>query len=154
MKFDERPQLFVYDFDGVMTDNTAILNEEGIESVVINRSDGLAVRYFYNLGIQQLILTTETSAVVNHRAKKLQIPIISGSENKKEALTLYCQKNSIPLKNVLYIGNDLNDLEVMKCVGYPLCPSDAYPEIKAIAKWIIPVAGGKGVIRYLLEKFK
>jgi YrbI family 3-deoxy-D-manno-octulosonate 8-phosphate phosphatase len=147
-------RLIVYDFDGVLTDNKIHLNEEGIESVTLNRSDGLAMDVLKKWRINQIILSTETNKVVEERAKKLGILAIRGVENKKETLLAYCRKNEIPVETVVYIGNDLNDLEAMKITGYPVCPSDASEEIKNISKIILDSAGGGGVVRELIKYIK
>ena len=143
--------LFVYDFDGVFTDNRVLVSENDTESVYCNRSDGLAVRKIKEMGINQMIISTEKNKVVSVRAAKLGIPVIHGVENKKEILLENCNKLSIDAKNILYIGNDINDLDAMLAVGFPVCPQDAYPEIKKIVKLVIPVSGGNGVIRELLN---
>lgn len=147
-------QLIVYDFDGVLTDNKMLLNEKGIESVMLNRADGLAIGHLKKLGVNQIILSTETNRVAEERAKKLGILALRGIENKKETLLAYCQKNDIPVEKVVYIGNDLNDLEAMKITGYPVCPSDASEEIKNISKIILDSPGGAGVVRELMEYIK
>ncbi|HHT9112397.1 MAG TPA: KdsC family phosphatase [Candidatus Wunengus sp. YC65] len=146
--------LIVYDFDGVMTDNKVILSEDGIESVIVNRSDGLAVETIKNNGIRQIILSKEKNKVVINRAKKLNIEVLHGIDNKKDILGRFCNDHSILLKNVVFVGNDINDLDAMKTVGYPMCPQDAYPEVRAIAKFVIPVKGGDGVVRELLNYMK
>jgi len=143
--------LFFYDFDGVLTDNRVSVSEDGKESVSCNRSDGLAIRKIKETGITQMIISTETNKVVTTRAAKLDIPAIQGVRNKKEAILEYCDKLSVSTGETLYIGNDVNDLEAMLAVGFPVCPKDAYPEIKKIAKLVIPVSGGYGVIRKLLD---
>lgn len=147
-------KLIIYDFDGVMTDNRVILREDGLESVIVNRSDGLAIEIIKNIGIKQIIITKEKNKVVDARAKKLGIPLIKGINNKKQVLENYCKKNNIFLKSVVYIGNDINDLEAMRAVGHPLCPSDAYEEVKNISKIILDAQGGAGVIRDLLRFIK
>lgn len=144
-------ELVIYDFDGVMTDNKVILREDGTESVIVSRSDGLAVSLIKRMGISQLILTTERNKVVYKRAKKLGIPLIQGVIDKKKALMDYCRKNDISKSKVIYVGNDINDLEAMLCVGHPICPMDAAEEIKEISKIILPVTGGNGVVRELLR---
>lgn len=142
-------ELIVYDFDGVMTDNRVLLREDSMESVVVNRSDGLAVGMIEQRGLRQVIFSTETNNVVKARAQKLGIPVISGIADKKGALASYCEERNIQLDDVIYIGNDVNDLEVMMSVGYPLCPQDAYPGIKEISKIVLNAPGGGGVIREL-----
>lgn len=147
-------KLVVYDFDGVMTDNKVILSEDGIESVVVNRSDGLAVNKLKSYGILQVILSTEENKVVAKRAQKLDIPVIQGISDKGESLRRYCRENSISLKDVVYVGNDLNDLQAMKSVGYPVCPSDACKEVRAICSIVLNAVGGDGVVRELLDYIK
>jgi 3-deoxy-D-manno-octulosonate 8-phosphate phosphatase (KDO 8-P phosphatase) len=144
-------QLIVYDFDGVMTNNKVIVCECGSESVIVSRADGLAISLIKQSKIPQIILSSEQNKIVEHRANKLQIPVISGVKDKKIHLINYCSEKSIELNNVVYIGNDLNDLESMKIVGIPICPEDACKEIKAISKFIIAVKGGDGVIREFLN---
>jgi len=145
--------LIVYDFDGVMTNNSVIVSEEGFESVIVNRSDGLAVGIIKSKNIPQLILSKECNKVVSSRATKLGIPVLQGIHDKKTILLDYCSRNSLDLNKVIYVGNDLNDVPVLSAVGYPMVPLDAYPEAKKIAKFIIPAAGGSGVVRELLNYF-
>ncbi|MCZ7611886.1 MAG: HAD hydrolase family protein [Ignavibacterium sp.] len=147
-------QLIVYDFDGVMTDNKVIVREDGLESVVVNRSDGLAIEMIKSKGIKQIILSKEKNRVVEMRAKKLGISVIKGINNKKETLISYCKEENIQLNGVVYIGNDINDLEAMKMVGYPICPLDAYEEVREISKIILDVPGGNGVVRDFLKYIK
>jgi len=144
-------KLIVYDFDGVLTNNMVILSQDGKESVIVHRADGLAISKIKELGIPQLILTTETNEVVERRARKLGIPLIKGVQNKQKALVDYCQQNHISFDNVLYIGNDINDLEAMKKVRYSLCPSDAYEEVKSVAGRVLNSPGGNGVVRELIN---
>lgn len=144
-------ELIVYDFDGVLTDNRVILSEDGLESVIVNRADGLAIGIIKKLGIKQIILSTEMNRVVETRARKLDIPVIKGIDNKKEILISYCKDNNVQFENVVYIGNDINDLDAMKMIGYPICPVDACNEIKGISKIILDVSGGAGVVRDLLK---
>jgi YrbI family 3-deoxy-D-manno-octulosonate 8-phosphate phosphatase len=148
-------ELIVYDFDGVMTDNKVILREDGLESVVVSRSDGLAVEIIKKeLRKQQVIISKEKNRVVEARAKKLGIPVISGVDKKKEILFGYCKRNNIRPENVVFIGNDLNDLKAMTAVGWPICPSDACEEVKNISKRVLDVRGGDGVVREFLNHIK
>jgi 3-deoxy-D-manno-octulosonate 8-phosphate phosphatase (KDO 8-P phosphatase) len=143
--------LILYDFDGVMTDNRVIVREDGLESVVCNRSDGLSISIIKQWGIPQAIISTETNKIVIARASKLKIPVVHGVADKKETVLAYCRELNINPQETLYIGNDINDLDAMLAVGYPVCPNDAYKEIQDIAKCILPVNGGYGVIRELLN---
>ncbi len=149
--FNFFPKLIVYDFDGVMTDNCVIVDENGKESVIVNRGDGLAVRMIKDkLKIPQIILSTEANPVVVRRAEKINIPVIhNAGDSKKRILEKYCLENGFSPDNILYIGNDINDYESMMLCGFIACPSDAEPEIKAVSNYIFEAKGGYGVIREL-----
>ena len=149
--FPKDLDLIVYDFDGVMTDNRAIVFQDGTEAVIVNRSDGLGVERIRTLGIPQLILSTETNPVVKARADKLRLEVISSCEDKKMALINYCSQNRLDIEKVIYIGNDINDLEVMKIVGYPIAPTDAHPDITKIACLVTKAKGGEGVVKELAD---
>ena len=140
-----------YDFDGVMTDNTVIMDEHGIESVRVNRSDGLAISALKKMGFAQAILSTEKNNVVSMRAEKLGILCMQGLEDKKSVLLDYCIDSSINPELCVFVGNDINDLEVMNSVGYPVCPSDAHSKIISISRIVLNTKGGNGVIRELLD---
>lgn len=144
-------QVIIYDFDGVMTDNKVIIDQFGNESVIVNRSDGLAISEISKMGIKQVIISTEENPVVQERAEKLKIPCLNGIKNKLLTLKAYFKDNNISKKNVIYIGNDINDLKAMKFIGFPIAPADAHQEIKNVAKLITNTKGGDGVIRELLD---
>ena len=144
--------LIVYDFDGIMTDNRAIVLQDGTEAVTVNRADGLGVDYLRKAGIPQLILSTESNPVVQARGRKLKIDVVQNCGNKKEALIEICSENGYDISKVVFIGNDLNDLEVMKIVGYPVAPADAHPSVLEIALFVTEAKGGEGVIREFAEK--
>lgn len=139
--------LIVYDFDGVMTDNCAYLDETGCESVRVNRSDGLAIGLIRHAGISQLILSTEKNLVVKKRAEKLALPVLYGIENKRHALEHYCKQHGVALSETAYIGNDINDLEAMRCCAGRVCPADAVDAVKAIATIQLKKKGGEGCVR-------
>ena len=144
-------KLIVYDFDGVMTDNKVYVDQDGKETVQVNRGDGLGISEIKKLGIEQIIISTEKNPVVMKRATKLNIKCLQGIENKKLSLIDYCKENDIDLKNVAYVGNDINDKEAMEIVGYSFCPDDAHGSIKKISNHILDTKGGNGVIRELLD---
>ena len=144
-------KLIVYDFDGVMTNNNVIIDQFGNESVIVNRSDGLAISKIKKMGIAQIIISSENNVVVSVRAQKLGIECLQGIDNKKVALTNYCVANEIDLKNVAFLGNDINDLEVMEMLNDSICPHDAHTNIKEISKIILKTKGGEGVIRELAD---
>ncbi|MDR1913180.1 MAG: HAD hydrolase family protein [Clostridiales bacterium] len=145
-------KLIAYDFDGVMTNNKVILSEDGKESVTVNRGDGFAVKMISSmLRIKQVIISTEQNPIVSLRAKKLGIDVIQCVDDKKYTIEEYCVRNHISLKDVLFVGNDLNDYEAMKVTGFNACPSDAEPEILEFAGLVFNKKGGCGVVRELFQ---
>jgi 3-deoxy-D-manno-octulosonate 8-phosphate phosphatase (KDO 8-P phosphatase) len=147
-------ELIVYDFDGVMTDNKVYIDQNGNEMVQVSRADGLGVAEIKKMEIEQIIMSTETNPVVSARAIKLDIPSLQGLDNKKDALLDYSKKNDIDLKNVAYVGNDINDKDAMAIAGFSFCPNDSHESIKEIADHILQRNGGDGVIRELLDLIK
>ena len=143
--------LIVYDFDGVLTNNKVFVFEDGKEAVLCDRSDGLAISRIKGHGIPQIILSTETNSTVQVRAKKLDIEIINGVDDKKATLRDYCGQKGFSMNRVMYVGNDINDLEIMKTVGYSLAPLDADDKIKEISQVIVQKKGGEGVIKEIYE---
>ena len=134
-----------------MTDNKVYLDQNGNEMVQVNRADGLAISEIKDIGMEQIIISTENNPVVYARAIKLNIPCLQGIDNKKEALMDYCQKNDFDLNNVAFVGNDINDIEAMEITGITFCPADAHETIKSISDHVLKTKGGNGVIRELLD---
>lgn len=143
--------LIAFDFDGVLTDNHVYVFDNGIEAVRCNRADGLGFDWLRQQGMKTLIISTEKNPVVQRRAAKLKITALNGLENKVIALRDYCEKHAILLANVIFVGNDINDLAVMRTVGYPIAVADAHPAVKAVASYVLKTKGGEGVVRELVE---
>ena len=97
------------------------------------------------------VISTEKNNIVKHRCNKLELECYNGVENKLHQLKEICEKNQFELKNVIFVGNDLNDKEVMLNVGYPICPSDAHSKIKSLSKIVLNNRGGHGIVRELLD---
>jgi YrbI family 3-deoxy-D-manno-octulosonate 8-phosphate phosphatase len=142
---------FVFDFDGVLTNNFVQIDENGKESVSCSRADGLAFDVLKKLNKSVYILSTEKNLVVRARAKKLKIPAIQGVSDKVEAIKKLVDENHYNLQNILYVGNDLNDYQVMKLCGFSVCPADSHPKIKEISSIVLKTNGGNGIARELLE---
>jgi len=144
-------EVFVFDFDGVLTNNKVHLDQEGKEWVSCNRADGLAFDVLRKLNKKTYILSSEINPVVTARATKLKIRALQGVNNKVTALKALAKETDTNLKNILYVGNDLNDYHVMQICGYSLCPSDSHKEIKKIASITLNSYGGNGIVREILE---
>ena len=143
--------LFVFDFDGVLTDNIVHIDNNGNEMVSCSRADGLAFDVLRKLDKPCQILSTENNTVVSARANKLGISVLQGVKNKEKALRNLVKRKSYKLSNILYVGNDLNDYNSMRISGFSVCPADSHPEIKKISNFILKTNGGKGIVRELLE---
>ena len=142
---------FVFDFDGVMTNNLVHLDQDGKEWVSCSRGDGLAFDLLRKLKKPAYILSTEKNPVVTARANKLKIPALQGVSNKVTAINELVKKENYNISKILYIGNDLNDYRVMQKCGYTACPIDSHARIKQIATFVLRTKGGEGVVRELLE---
>jgi YrbI family 3-deoxy-D-manno-octulosonate 8-phosphate phosphatase len=143
--------VFIFDFDGVLTNNMVYLDQNGKESVGCSRGDGLAFDVLRKLRKPTYILSTEENPVVSSRAKKLKIPVIQSVTNKAVGIQEIIQKENCKLESILYVGNDLNDFQVMNLCGYTACPADSHEKIKQISNIVLKTNGGFGVVRELLE---
>lgn len=143
--------LLVFDFDGVLTDNRVLVFADGTEAVWCTRADGLAFDAFRRNAIKTIILSTEKHAVVAVRATKLQVEAITGCGDKAAALEALCRERGLRLDRVVYIGNDLNDLGVMRRVGTPVAVADAHSKIREIARLTLAARGGEGAAREIAE---
>lgn len=147
----KRFQLLVYDFDGVLTDNRVWVNQDGVEWVACNRSDGWWMKEIRKLGLAQLILSTEQNPVVTARGKKVGIEVLQGVKDKKQALIDLCRSRRIDLESVIYVGNEMNDKGCFEVVGFTFAPEDSHPEILRQAKQVIPAKGGAGIVRHIFD---
>lgn len=141
----------VFDFDGVFTDNKVIVSENGTESVLCSRSDGVGIELLKKLDIPMIIISSEKNPVVSKRARKLELPVVHGLQDKVNELYKFSDLIKIDMKNICYVGNDINDLECMKLVGFPIAVLNAVDEIKEISKYILNTKGGDGAVRELCE---
>jgi YrbI family 3-deoxy-D-manno-octulosonate 8-phosphate phosphatase len=141
----------VTDFDGVHTDDTALIDAHGDERVRVSRSDGMGVARLRRAGIPVLILSTETHPVVGARAAKLQVEVLQSIDDKAAAIRRWAGSRGIPLSRLAYLGNDVNDIPAMELVGWPIAVADARPEVRAISRRVLSRRGGDGAVRELAE---
>jgi 3-deoxy-D-manno-octulosonate 8-phosphate phosphatase (KDO 8-P phosphatase) len=141
----------IVDFDGVLTNNLVYVDEDARESVRCSRSDGLAFDVLRKIKKPVYILSTEKNVVVSSRAKKLQLPVIQGINDKVLAISELVEEKSYQLSKLLYVGNDLNDYQAMQLCGFSACPSDSHEKIKQISTFVLNTKGGEGVVRELTE---
>ena len=145
-------KLFLTDCDGCLTDGGMYYSEQGDELKKFNTRDGMGFRLLRENGILTGIITSENVELNRRRAEKLKLDYLeSGCTDKVKALKKICNENDIALQNVCYIGDDINDIEVLKLVGYGCVPANAVPDAKAVAVYIAKANGGDGVIREIAE---
>lgn len=144
---------FIFDVDGVLTDSTVLVMENGLQARRMNIKDGLALQMALKNGFRVLIISGAESGPVMERLKKLGINEMSmGILDKRKFVADYIVKNNLNWEELLYMADDLPDLATMKMVGLPCCPADAVPEILELSKYISPVNGGLGCVRDVIEK--
>lgn len=143
-----RVKLLALDVDGILTDGGLYYTETGEVCKKFNVKDGKGIKLLMQSGIEVAIISANDSAATLYRAQKLAIVnCFTGVEDKLIVLENLCQKLEISLSEVAYMGDDLNDLPVLKAVGLPLTVADAIPENKAIAAYVTELAGGQGAVR-------
>lgn len=142
----------VTDFDGVHTDDRAIIDAQGGERVRVSREDGMGVALLRRAGLPMLILSTEVNPVVRARADKLRVPVLHGIDDKESALRDWVRENDLSLADIAYLGNDVNDLPAMRIVGWPVAVADAHPLVLEEARVVLRRRGGDGAVRELIER--
>lgn len=145
-------KMFLTDCDGCLTDAGMYYSEFGDELKKFNTKDGMAFSILREKGIITGVVTGENVELNRRRAKKLRLDILeSGCKDKASTIQKLCDEYKINLENVVYIGDDINDINAMKMVGFCCCPSDAAPQVRAIADYITKAKGGEGVIREIVD---
>ncbi len=149
----EQIRLLVCDFDGVLTDNLVWTDETGRELVAANRSDSMYLRELERRGVRVLILSSEPNPVVAARARKMGVEAVHGVgiHGKGEALRAILQERGLDPAQVIYLGNDVNDLPCFEVAGWAVAVADAYPEVRRAADYILRAAGGRGALREVCE---
>lgn len=149
----EHINTFVFDVDGVLTDGTIVITSDGQLLRNMNIKDGYAMKTALEKDYKVCIISGGSNEGVRQRLRGLGITDIHlGVHDKVEQLKEYMDIYNIDPAHILYMGDDLPDLEVMKMVGLPCCPNDSAPEIKAISKYISHKQGGKGCVRDVIEQ--
>jgi len=144
---------FVFDVDGVLSDAKIYLHPGGELMRSMNIKDGYAIHYAIRKGYPVGIITGGNSEAVEGRFRYLGVSdIYLRSKNKMEDLKDFLAKHDLGTENILYMGDDLPDYQVMQEVGFPTCPSDAVEEIKSISLYISDKSGGEGCARDVIEQ--
>ena len=149
------PQIkaFIFDVDGVLTDGTVLVFEDGQLVRQMNIKDGYALKTAIDAGYNVCIISGGSNEGVRSRLKGLGIvDIYLGAHNKINQYNEFINKYGLQPENILYMGDDIPDYPVMKLVGLACCPKDAVPEIQEISNYISRKNGGKGCVRDVIEQ--
>ena len=146
-----RIRLVAFDFDGVFTNNMVYVFEDGREAVRCFRSDGIGLQKLKKLGIETVIISTESNPVVSARARKLKIQCVQDCEDKRAILEDIAQQKGVSLNEVAFVGNDINDLQCLACVALPIVVQDAHPDVIPAALYQTKRPGGHGAVREVCD---
>jgi len=149
-----RIRLIAFDFDGVFTDNMVFVFQDGTEAVRCSRSDGIGLQKLRRLGIESVIISTEANPVVSARARKLKIRCIQDCQDKRAVLEDIAHEKGITLREVAFVGNDINDLSCLECVALPIVVQDAYQDVVPTALFQTSRPGGHGAVREICDLFE
>jgi 3-deoxy-D-manno-octulosonate 8-phosphate phosphatase (KDO 8-P phosphatase) len=145
-------KLLALDVDGVLTDGSILLDDDGREIKRFNVKDGLAITTWLRLGLHVGIITRRAGNAVEHRMRELGVKhVVQGCRDKREAMTRLAGDCGIDLASAAFIGDDLPDLPALRIVGLPIAVADAAVEVKAAARLITRAEGGRGAVREAVE---
>ncbi len=150
--FPEKVSLLLLDFDGVMTDDRVWVDENGKEQVAANRRDGMGISMLKQAGVDVRVLSTETNPVVAARCQKLGIPVQQGLKDKAAVLKKLLSDNKVDAAEVVFAGNDVNDLDCFPLVAFAAVPQDAHPAVWREADLRLKNRGGHGAVRELCDQ--
>lgn len=144
---------FLFDVDGVFTNNEVQITEAGELLRTIYLRDSLAIKVALREGFPIGIITVGTSLGLTKKLNEIGIDFVAvGKHHKVPSLHEFAEKYSLNLNDILYMGDDFPDISVLNKVGLPCCPSDAIPEIFPLVTYISPIPGGRGCIRDVIQK--
>jgi len=146
-----RVRLVVFDFDGVFTDNTVYVAQDGTEAVRCWRGDGLGLAELKRIGIDTVIVSTETNTVVTARSRKLALRCVQGCDDKLSTVRTLAAEFGLSLRDVAFVGNDINDLTCLQAVGVPIIVRDAHPDVVDAAMYRTSAPGGRGAVREVCD---
>ena len=148
----KRIRLFATDVDGVLTDAGMYYAESGDEWKKFNTRDGMGLKLLQKAGIITAIVTQERTKLVARRAEKLAIPELhQGVLDKLSLVREMAARYGLTLSQVAYIGDDVNDFETLKVVGFSATPADGMPQVAAVVDYVCQMKGGEGAVREIIE---
>jgi len=144
---------FVFDYDGVLTNGNVYITESGTQLRQGSVRDGYALQLARKKGFHIAVITGSHDKGIEKRCQFLNIEdVFLGVSNKKETFVQYLQDKQLQPQEILFMGDDVPDYELMKMAGIPCCPVDACEEIKSVSEYISPLHGGRGCVRDVIEQ--
>ena len=144
---------FILDVDGVLTNGKILVTSKGKMLREMNTKDGFIIKYALDKGFKIFIISGGTNKGVKERLKDLGIEeIFLGEHTKKDTYNMLIKKYNLKKNEIVYMGDDIPDIPVMKKIGVPCCPNDAVPDVKQISIYISKKNGGQGCVRDIIEQ--
>ena len=148
-------KLVILDVDGTLTDGGVYIDSNGVETKKFNIKDGAGIVLAEKVGVEFMILTGRKSYCVEHRANELKIKyVFQGIADKLSYLQLFLTQQGLSSNEVAYIGDDINDLECMRTVGFTACPADAVEEVRQQCDFVSRYNGGQGAVREVCDMIR
>jgi YrbI family 3-deoxy-D-manno-octulosonate 8-phosphate phosphatase len=149
----EKIDLIICDFDGVITDNRVWVDQDGHETVAAYRSDSVRVKELLAIGIEVMILSSEPNRVVEARARKMGVEAVHGValHEKGRVMREIIERKNLKAENVVFIGNDINDLPCFEAAGWSVAVADAFPDVIHAADYVLSKNGGHGALREMCD---
>ena len=145
-------RMLAMDVDGVLTDAGMYYSESGDELKKFNTRDGMGIKMLQAAGVVTAFITKEKTAIVERRGQRLAVPEVhQGIDDKLTDLTRLVRKHGLTLAQVAYIGDDVNDLEALRAVGFSAAPADAMPIVIQAVHYVCAKKGGEGAVRELAD---
>jgi 3-deoxy-D-manno-octulosonate 8-phosphate phosphatase (KDO 8-P phosphatase) len=149
----KRIKAIIFDVDGVLSLNTIQMSPAGMPVRTVNIKDGYAIQLAIKMGLKIAIISGGTDKGIEERYRKLGMTdIFMSCSTKIEVFHRFLADNNLTKENIIYVGDDIPDYEIMQIVGCPCCPKDACPDIKSISTYISPYEGGMGCARDIIEQ--
>lgn len=145
-------KLVITDVDGVLTDGSLFYTVDGVAMKKFNIKDGMGTYLLREAGIPCGVISSDPSDFIEQRAKRIKLDFLyTEIRNKKDKLLEICSEKNISPDNVAYIGDDVNDLEIIEAVGFSACPDDAVPRVRELVDYVCERKGGEGAFREFVD---
>lgn len=144
-------RFIAFDFDGVITDNSVYVFEDGREAACCSRFDSMGLEELRKLGIEMCVISKEVNPVVGARCTKLGLPYVQGCDEKQGVLLEMLEERGLQLEQAAFVGNDINDISCLEVVGLPIVVQDSHPDVIPYGRYRTRLLGGRGAVREVCD---